>query len=98
MDDKEYTVTSPSLSAAKFEELLAPFLDTELLYARETEYRLTCSIFAPIQDALDRAGVDLSDVGSACRLVGAVTSRSSSKPWMNILTKQSYYALVILNS
>jgi molecular chaperone DnaK len=63
LDDKEYTVTSPSLSAAKFEELLAPFLDTELLYARETEYRLTCSIFAPIQDALDRAGVDLGEVG-----------------------------------
>lgn len=53
---------SPSLSVAQFEEILAPFLDTELLYARETEYRLTCSIFAPIQDALERSGLEASDI------------------------------------
>jgi hypothetical protein len=43
-------LNSPTLTAAQFEELLKPFLDTDLLYARETEYRLTCSIFAPLQD------------------------------------------------
>lgn len=48
---------SPSLTAAQFETLLTPFLERELLYARETEYRLTCSIFAPVQDALDRCGL-----------------------------------------
>jgi molecular chaperone DnaK (HSP70) len=53
---------SPSLTAAQFEALLAPFLEHELLYARETEYRLTCSIFAPVQDALDRSGLAPTDL------------------------------------
>jgi len=63
LDGKEFALSSPMLRATQFEELLAPFLDTEFLYARETEYRLTCSIFAPIQDALDRAGIGINDVG-----------------------------------
>jgi molecular chaperone DnaK (HSP70) len=53
---------SPSLTAAQFEKLLTPFLERELLYARETEYRLTCSIFAPVQDALDRCGLAPEDL------------------------------------
>lgn len=53
---------APSLTAAQFENLLEPFLDRDLLYARETEYRLTCSIFAPLQDALDRSGLDPKDI------------------------------------
>ncbi|MCS6910463.1 MAG: Hsp70 family protein, partial [Anaerolineales bacterium] len=60
---------SPRLTAARFEELLQPFLDTELLYARETEYHLTCSIFAPLTDALERAGLCASDV-DLCLMVG----------------------------
>lgn len=36
---------------------------------RETEYRLTCSIFAPLQDALDRAGLDPKEV-DLCLPVG----------------------------
>jgi hypothetical protein len=40
------------------EELLKPFFEMDLLYARETEYRMTCSIFAPLQDAFDRAGME----------------------------------------
>lgn len=55
-------LTKPRLTAAAFEALLAPFLDRDLLYARETEYRLTCSVFAPLQDALDRSGVEAADV------------------------------------
>jgi len=65
----ELSLQTPRLSAAQFEQLLEPFLDTELLYARETEYRLTCSIFAPIQDALDRAALRPADV-DLCLLVG----------------------------
>ena len=57
------------MSAAQFEELLKPFLDCDLLYARETEYRLTCSVFAPLQDALDRSGLGPKDV-DYCRRVG----------------------------
>lgn len=70
--DRQLSLQAPSLSASQFEEILAPFLDRDLLYARETEYRLTCSMFAPIQDALERsnlvaAGIDM------CLLVGGST-------------------------
>jgi molecular chaperone DnaK (HSP70) len=60
---------SPCLTAAQLEAVLQPYLDTDLLYAKETEYQLTCSIFAPMQDALERAGLKTSDV-SLCLLVG----------------------------
>lgn len=60
---------SPRLTAAQFEELLHPFLDRDLLYARETEYYLTCSIFAPLQDALERAGLRAADI-DLCLMVG----------------------------
>jgi molecular chaperone DnaK len=69
LGDRNLTLSSPRLTAAKFEELLRPFLDRDLLFARETEYRLTCSVFAPLQDALDRAGVEPSKV-DFCLAVG----------------------------
>ncbi len=62
LGDRALKLTRPRLSAAAFEALLAPFLDRDLLYARETEYRLTCSLFAPLQDALDRSGLGAGDV------------------------------------
>ena len=52
---KQFTLTRPRLAASDFEKILEPFVDTEFLFARETEYRLTQSIFAPIQDALERS-------------------------------------------
>lgn len=67
-----YTLSDPSLSAADFERLLAPFLDTDFLFARETEFRLTLSIFAPLRDAMDRASRDASDV-DLCLLAGGST-------------------------
>ncbi|MCS7063337.1 MAG: Hsp70 family protein [Methylacidiphilales bacterium] len=63
------TLRSPRLTAARFEELLKPFLDRDLLYARETEYHMTCSIFAPLSDALERAGLQAADV-DFCLMVG----------------------------
>ncbi len=62
-------LATPKLTAEQFEKLLEPFIDQDLLYARETEYRMTCSIFAPLQDALDRAGVESDDV-DFCLAVG----------------------------
>ncbi len=62
LGDRTLKLTRPRLTAAAFETLLAPFLDRDLLYARETEYRLTCSVFAPLQDALDRSGVEAGEV------------------------------------
>jgi molecular chaperone DnaK len=67
-----YTLSDPSLSAVDFERLLAPFLDTDFLFARETEYRLTLSIFAPLRDAIDRASRNASEV-DLCLLAGGST-------------------------
>jgi len=72
LKDRMLQLQSPSISAAQFETMLEPFLDRELLYARETEYRLTCSVFAPLQDALDRSGLEAKDV-DFCLLVGGST-------------------------
>jgi molecular chaperone DnaK (HSP70)/Tfp pilus assembly protein PilF len=66
---RELLLRSPKLTAARWEELLIPFLDTDMLAAVESEYRFTCSIFAPVQDAIERAGVERSEVG-LCLLVG----------------------------
>lgn len=68
-DEEGLDFSAPSLSAAQFEKLLEPFLDTDFLYARETEYRLTQSIFSPIEDALDRAGISPKEV-DFCLLSG----------------------------
>ncbi len=67
--ESELQLGSPKLSATDFEEILGPFLEPDLLYPRETEYVSSCSIFAPLQDALDRAGLDPAEVG-LCLLVG----------------------------
>lgn len=69
LGERVLQLTSPTLSAEAFEEVLGPFLDTDLLYSRETEYRLTCSIFAPLEDALGRCGLSPDDIG-LCLLVG----------------------------
>jgi molecular chaperone DnaK (HSP70)/tetratricopeptide (TPR) repeat protein len=45
----------PVLSHDQFAKIVEPFVDRDLLYARDTDYRHTLSIFAPIEDALDRA-------------------------------------------
>ena len=60
---------SPTLSAVQLDKVLKPFLDEDLLYARETDYHMSCSIFAPLRDALHRAGVESEDV-DLCLMVG----------------------------
>jgi molecular chaperone DnaK len=69
--ERTLKLTRPRLSAAAFEKLLVPFLEHDLLYARETEYRLTCSVFAPLQDALDRSGLSAKDVSSFLMVGGS---------------------------
>ena len=66
---RELLLRSPKLTAARWEELLDPFLDADMLAARDSEYRLTCSIFAPVQDAIERAGLERGEIG-LCLLVG----------------------------
>ena len=60
---------SPTLSAVEFDRVVEPFLDRDLLYPRETDYLMTCSVFAPLQDALGRANLEPGDV-DFCLLVG----------------------------
>ena len=71
-DGRELRLQAPTLSAEQFDTVMAAFLDRDFLYARETDYGLTCSIFAPLQDALDRAGLGPEDV-DLCLLVGGST-------------------------
>ena len=66
---RDVSLNSPQLTAAQFEKLLQPFLDHDFLYARETEYRLTCSIFAPLQDAMDKADISPRAI-DLCLMVG----------------------------
>ncbi len=69
LKNKKLTLQSPKLSAIEFEKILEPFLDTDLIFARDTEYRLTCSIFAPLEDALERSGLDSKEI-DFCLMVG----------------------------
>lgn len=59
---RDYILANPELSAATWEEMLKPFLDLEMLHARETDYTLALSIFAPLTDALERARMRPADV------------------------------------
>ena len=68
-DGRQLKLNSPELTAQQFEELLVPFLDPDLTYARETEYQLTCSMYAPLQDAIERAGIYKNKI-DYCLLVG----------------------------
>lgn len=66
---RSYHMARPTLTAMQWETILAPFLDRDLLYARQTEFRLTQSILAPLQDALDRAGQKPEEI-DFCLMVG----------------------------
>lgn len=66
---QELVLAAPHLDAAQFEKLLGPFLDDDLLFPKEDEYRTTLSIFAPISDAIVRAHLTPRQV-HACLLVG----------------------------
>ncbi|HEV2207393.1 MAG TPA: Hsp70 family protein [Verrucomicrobiae bacterium] len=60
--ETEYLLAEPRLTAAKWEEILEPFLSTELLHVRQTDFCQTLSIFAPISDAMERARLTVADV------------------------------------
>jgi molecular chaperone DnaK len=67
--DQKLLLQSPQMTAKQFETILQPFLDTDLFYPREDEYRLSCSIFAPILDALLRANLEPDEI-QLCLLAG----------------------------
>ncbi|MDW8129827.1 MAG: tetratricopeptide repeat protein [Bryobacterales bacterium] len=70
--ERELLLQSPRLSLTEFESALAPFLERDLLRPREDDYRVTCSIFAPIEDALSRGRLE-ADAIELCLLVGGST-------------------------
>ncbi|MFM9000149.1 MAG: Hsp70 family protein [Opitutia bacterium] len=53
----------PTMTGEEFAATMEPFLDPEHFQAREDEYTLSCSVFAPVEDALERAGLRPSQVG-----------------------------------
>ena len=68
-DGAVVTLRSPRLSLAEFGSIMEPFLDRDLLHPRESEYVTTCSVFAPLRDALERRGLEREEV-DYCLLVG----------------------------
>lgn len=63
---------APTLSSVEFEKVLEPFLECDLLHPREDDFVMTCSVFAPLQDALERAHLEPEDI-DFCLLVGGST-------------------------
>ncbi len=61
-DGRSLRLTNPKLTRARFDEIVEPFVDLDLTWDSGNEYRTERSIFAPIEDALDRAGLDRDDV------------------------------------
>jgi molecular chaperone DnaK (HSP70) len=68
-DGANLTLLNPSLTLEAFDEVLAPFLDPDLLFVRENEYCQSLSIFTPIQDALGRSNLKTDQI-DLCLLVG----------------------------
>lgn len=60
--DRVLRLTNPTISRKRFDELVAPFIDPELMWDSGNEFRTERSVFAPIEDALDRAGLDHDEV------------------------------------
>jgi molecular chaperone DnaK (HSP70) len=70
MDDgREIALVNPTLNLKSFNEALAPFLDEEMLFVRETEYFQTLSIYVPIMDALQRCDLKPDQI-DLCLLAG----------------------------
>ncbi|OGJ90987.1 MAG: hypothetical protein A2268_10130 [Candidatus Raymondbacteria bacterium RifOxyA12_full_50_37] len=67
--DNVIRLKDPVLTEQQFETILQPFVDTALLYSKDTEYRHTCSIFSPITDALERCGFSQQKI-DLCLLAG----------------------------
>lgn len=62
-DGTALKLDTPTLDGTRFAEIMEPFVDDESLQAHEDEYTLSCSIFAPIADALERAKLRPSQIG-----------------------------------
>lgn len=50
------------LTAQRFEDILEPFLSRNHLAPAQLEQRIECSVFAPIEDGIDRSGLTVDDI------------------------------------
>lgn len=69
LNKRVLSLQSPTLSAVEFDAVLEPFLERYLLHPRETDHFMTCSVFAPLQDALERARLEPEEI-DLCLPVG----------------------------
>ena len=69
LNNKVLSLKAPTLSAVEFDKVLKPFMERYLLHPRETDHFMTCSVFAPLQDALERAHLQPGDI-DLCLPVG----------------------------
>lgn len=56
------SLSNPGLTLKQFHQVMAPFLDGDLLYTHSTEFNSITSVFAPIRDAMDRAALSPADI------------------------------------
>jgi molecular chaperone DnaK (HSP70) len=68
-DGTEIILMNPTLDLKSFNDILAPFLDENMLFVRETEYFQTLSIFVPVLDALHRCELKPDQI-DLCLLAG----------------------------
>ena len=57
-----YILKKPRLTATDWEKIAAPYFDPEMLYCKEEDYVLVQSIFAPLIDAVRRAGMESKEI------------------------------------
>lgn len=69
---RTFSLRNPTLTLQQFQQVMGPFLDKDLLYTHGTEFNSITSVFAPIQDALDRAAVSPPEIDGVL-LVGGST-------------------------
>jgi len=90
-DGRRLLLENPSLTSEDLVKVLGPFLDPHALFARETEYRQTLSIFSPIIDAIERCELQPEDI-AGCLLVGG----SCLNPYISSAVEKWFDQSVIL--
>ena len=68
-----YSLNSPKLTLNEFEKIIEMFTDQIILYPKENEYYMSRSVFAPIEDALDRSKLNAEEI-DYCLCVGGSSS------------------------
>ena len=75
-----FKLVKPKLTAKEFEEVLEPFLELDFLYPFETEYRVTCSIFAPLNDSLEKCLLHANEIDMVLMVGGSSLNPLLKKP------------------